>query len=515
MFYKLVGLRGPLALFLKLGILGGADAAMIWLISAAINKNSLIIAGVVTVALIFLNYSFMTKGAIPLKFLAVGLVFFSIFVITPTGYTILMSTYNFKTGNEIAKTAAIREIINNGIVADAEGTAYDLFLGKTSSGKYAGILENQVSKELLYGDENGVRPAKESEVTRDISGLITGANGIKSLTDEEFANDDAVITALRFPLGDGSYAAPQGTNVAARLIQSVTYDPVTDQVKNIELGITYVDNGNGNFAAKDDPTTRLDPGWRAFSGIDNFKALALDKKLRDPFIKVFIWTIAFAFLSVGTTFAVGMALALALEAPIKFRRFYRGFLILPYAIPSFMSILIWRGLFNKEYGAINTLLGLNIDWFDKPWLARFAVILVNLWLGFPYMYLIGSGALQSIPSELEEAASIDGASEKQTFYTIKLPLLLQILGPLLIASFAYNFNNFNIIYLLTGGGPTNAIDGEVAGATDILISYAYKTAFGSNFQDLGLSSAISMVMFVIVGTMSMYTLKKSKIMDTL
>ncbi|CAB4947033.1 unannotated protein [freshwater metagenome] len=515
MFYKLVGLRGPLALFLKLGILGGADAAMIWLISAAINKNSFIIAGVVTVALIFLNYSFMTKGAIPLKFLAVGLVFFSIFVITPTGYTILMSTYNFKTGNEIAKTAAIREIINNGIVADAEGTAYDLFLGKTSSGKYAGILENQVSKELLYGDENGVRPAKESEVTRDISGLITGANGIKSLTDEEFANDDAVITALRFPLGDGSYAAPQGTNVAARLIQSVTYDPVTDQVKNIELGITYVDNGNGNFAAKDDPTTRLDPGWRAFSGIDNFKALALDKKLRDPFIKVFIWTIAFAFLSVGTTFAVGMALALALEAPIKFRRFYRGFLILPYAIPSFMSILIWRGLFNKEYGAINTLLGLNIDWFDKPWLARFAVILVNLWLGFPYMYLIGSGALQSIPSELEEAASIDGASEKQTFYTIKLPLLLQILGPLLIASFAYNFNNFNIIYLLTGGGPTNAIDGEVAGATDILISYAYKTAFGSNFQDLGLSSAISMVMFVIVGTMSMYTLKKSKIMDTL
>ncbi len=515
MFYKLVGLRGPLALFLKLGILGGADAAMIWLISAAINKNSLIIAGVVTVALIFLNYSFMTKGAIPLKFLAVGLVFFSIFVITPTGYTILMSTYNFKTGNEIAKTAAIREIINNGIVADAEGTAYDLFLGKTSSGKYAGILENQVSKELLYGDENGVRPAKESEVTRDISGLITGANGIKSLTDEEFANDDAVITALRFPLGDGSYAAPQGTNVAARLIQSVTYDPVTDQIENRELGITYVDNGNGNFAAKDDPTTRLDPGWRAFSGIDNFKALALDKKLRDPFIKVFIWTIAFAFLSVGTTFAVGMALALALEAPIKFRRFYRGFLILPYAIPSFMSILIWRGLFNKEYGAINTLLGLNIDWFDKPWLARFAVILVNLWLGFPYMYLIGSGALQSIPSELEEAASIDGASEKQTFYTIKLPLLLQILGPLLIASFAYNFNNFNIIYLLTGGGPTNAIDGEVAGATDILISYAYKTAFGSNFQDLGLSSAISMVMFVIVGTMSMYTLKKSKIMDTL
>ena len=515
MFYKLVGLRGPLALFLKYGFLGAADAALIWLISAAINKSSFIIAGVVTAALIFLNYSFITKGFIPLKFLSVGLIFFAIFVVTPTGYTVLMSTYNFKTGNEIGKEAALREIINNGIIADAEGTAYDLFLGKTSNGRYAGILENQITRELLYADESSVRPLAETEITRDLSGYITGANGITTLTDEEFANQDATITALRFPLGDGSYAAPQGSDVAARLIQSVVYDPVTDQLENTELGITYIDNGNGNFVAKDDPTTRLDPGWRAYSGFDNFKSLFLDEKLRNPFIKVFIWTIAFAFLSVGTTFAVGMALALALQGPIKFRRFYRGFLILPYAIPSFMSILIWRGLFNKDFGAINMLLGLNIDWFDSPWLARFAVILVNLWLGFPYMYLIGSGALQSIPAELEEAASIDGASEKQTFYTIKLPLLLQILGPLLIASFAFNFNNFNIIYLLTGGGPTNAIDGEVAGATDILISYAYKTAFGSNFQDLGLSSAISMVMFVIVGTMSMYTLKKSKVMETL
>lgn len=515
MFYKLVGLRGPLALFLKLGALGAADAFLIWLIAASINRNSFIIAGVVTAALIFLNYSFMTKGAFPLKFLAVGLIFFSIFVVTPTGYTILMSTFNFKTGNEIAKAAALTEIINNGIVSDAEGTAYDLFLGKTSNGKYAGILENQISREVLYADESGVRPAKEAEISRDISGFITGADGIKALTDEEFANEDSIITVLRFPLGDGSFATPQGSDVAARLIQNVFYDPATDQLEDRELGIIYIDNGNGNFVAQDDQTLRLDPGWRTFSGVDNFRSLLFDERLRDPFIKVFIWTIAFAFLSVGTTFAVGMALALALEAPIKFRRFYRGFLILPYAIPSFMSILIWRGLFNKEYGAINSLLGLNIDWFDSPWLAKFAVILVNLWLGFPYMYLIGSGALQSIPKELDEAASIDGASEKQTFYTIKLPLLMQILGPLLIASFAFNFNNFNIIYLLTGGGPTNAVEGEVAGATDILISYAYKTAFGSNIQDLGLSSAISMVMFVIVGSLSMYTLKKSKVMETL
>jgi arabinogalactan oligomer/maltooligosaccharide transport system permease protein len=426
-----------------------------------------------------------------------------------------MSTYNFKTGNEIAKSAAIKEILNNGITQDLEGTVYDLFLGKTSDGKYAGIIQNQITGELLYADESKVKPIDPNLIKRNVAGLLVGAEGLSAISPEEFANDDAAITSLRFPLGDGSYVNPQGSDIAARLTQNIIYDEANDQIKNIETGQIFIDNGKGNFAASDDPSNRLDPGWRAFSGLDNFKSLAFDENLRDPFIKVFIWTVVFAFLSVATTFAVGMALAIALQHPIRFRRFYRGFLIMPYAIPSFMSILIWRGLFNKEYGAINTLFNLNIDWFDSPWLAKFAVILVNLWLGFPYMYLIGSGALQSIPSELEEAASIDGATEKQAFIAIKLPMLLQILGPLLIASFAFNFNNFNIIYLLTGGGPTNSIDGEIAGDTDILISYAYKTAFGTNFQDLGLSSAISMVMFVIVGIISMYTLKKSKIMDTL
>jgi len=515
MFYTLVGLRGPLALLLKYAFLGAVDALLIFLLSAAINKNSFVIAGVVVAALIFINYSFITKGSIPLKFLSIGLVFFTIFVVTPTGYTIIMSTYNFQTGNEIGKKAAITEILNNGLQPDEAGTAFDMFLGKTSNGKFAAVLFDPATQELYFADESGVTPIAEDRITRDSSGFIIAADGITKLSDDEFSSLDSTITALRFPFGDGSFANPQASDVAARLIQTFAFDEKKDQILNLQTGEVFINNGKGNFVSEIDPTYRLDPGWRAFAGVDNFKSLLTDKNLRDPFIKVFIWTIAFAFLSVGTTFAVGMALAIALQDPIRFRRFYRGFLILPYAIPSFMSILIWRGLFNKEYGAINTLFGLDVAWFESPWLARFAVILVNLWLGFPYMYLIGSGALQSIPSELEEAAAIDGATEKQAFITIKLPLLLQILSPLLIASFAFNFNNFNIIYLLTGGGPTNAIDGEVAGATDILISYAYKTAFGTNFQNLGLSSAISMVMFVIVGSMSLYTLKKSKVLDSL
>lgn len=183
-------------------------------------------------------------------------------------------------------------------------------------------------------------------------------------------------------------------------------------------------------------------------------------------------------------------------------------------MPSIMSILIWAGMFDSEFGAINNLLNTDIAWFSSATFARAAVLLVNLWLGFPYFYLICSGSLQAIPSELLEAAAIDGANPRQVFRRITLPLLLQILSPLLIASFAFNFNNFNLIYLLTGGGPRNTLDGEIAGATDILISYTYQIAFGRNILDFGLASAISVLIFFLVASISFYGLRKSKVMET-
>ena len=212
-------------------------------------------------------------------------------------------------------------------------------------------------------------------------------------------------------------------------------------------------------------------------------------------------------------FFAGLVLALALEKKLKFRGLYRAILILPYAMPSFMSILIWNGMFNRQFGAINELIGSPVDWYNDPILAKVVLLVVNLWLGFPYLYMISTGALQALPSDIQEAAQIDGATGSQIFRLIKLPLLLQILSPLLIASFAFNFNNFNLVYLLTAGGPTDVLNGETAGATDILITYAYKTAFGSNEQNLGLASAISVVMFVIVGALSMWSLRQSKVLE--
>jgi arabinogalactan oligomer/maltooligosaccharide transport system permease protein len=148
----------------------------------------------------------------------------------------------------------------------------------------------------------------------------------------------------------------------------------------------------------------LQPGWKAFNYFRNYTHLFTDPVVRGPFISVFIWTTVFAFTTVIMMFTVGLLLAIVLNQKLRFRRFYRSILILPYAIPSFMSILIWGGMFNRQYGAINSLFHTNIDWFNNAWLARATILIVNLWLGFPYFYLVSSGALQAIPAELEEAA---------------------------------------------------------------------------------------------------------------
>jgi arabinogalactan oligomer/maltooligosaccharide transport system permease protein len=197
------------------------------------------------------------------------------------------------------------------------------------------------------------------------------------------------------------------------------------------------------------------------------------------------------------------------------KKVYRSLLVIPYAIPGFLSLLVFRGLLNDDFGLINKLLPFDPPWLFDPWWARLSVILVSVWLTTPYFLLVCMGALQSIPAELVEAAKVDGAGRWQVFRKVTLPLLLVVVTPLLIASFAYNFNNFNNVYLLTGGGPSTD-DQAVAGATDILISYTYKLAFESGKgQDYGLASAISIYIFFIVAAMSASGFLRSKALENM
>ncbi len=231
------------------------------------------------------------------------------------------------------------------------------------------------------------------------------------------------------------------------------------------------------------------------------------------------WNFAFAFFSLLFNFALGLAIAILFNDPsFPLKKLIRSLLIIPYTVPALITILIWRGMLNPELGVISrmlqNLLGWSPQWFTDQWWAKIAILLVNLWLSYPYFMLICSGALQSIPQDIYEAAIVDGASPWQNFRSITLPLLLVAVGPLLIASFTFNFNNFNLIYLFNAGGPPIAGTPTPAGHTDILISYVYNLAFsGSRGVNYGFAAAITIIIFFIVGAITLFQFRYTRMWE--
>lgn len=241
----------------------------------------------------------------------------------------------------------------------------------------------------------------------------------------------------------------------------------------------------------------------SFVGLRNFERILFGPEMR-TFGRVFIWTLIWAGLSVFFSIAIGLMLALPLNTPgLRGVNFYRTLFIVPWAIPAFISVMMWQGLLNSsDQGAINAFLvqmgGQTIPWLDDPGWARFSVLLVNVWLGYPFMLTVCLGALQSIPKDLFEAAGIDGASPPRQFLSVTLPMLKPALLPVVVSSFAFNFNQFSTIYLLTAGGPP--VPGSDGGATDILITTSYKLAF-TQYQ-YGLACAYAVLIFLIVASLS-------------
>jgi arabinogalactan oligomer/maltooligosaccharide transport system permease protein len=200
-----------------------------------------------------------------------------------------------------------------------------------------------------------------------------------------------------------------------------------------------------------------------------------------------------------------LALALLLKQPwLRLKGLYRALLILPWAVPNYITALVWKGMFHKQYGAINNLLAFfgieSVGWFSSFWTSFSANVITNTWLGFPFMMVVALGALQSIPNDLYEAADVDGASPWQQFRQITLPLLRPAMVPAVLLGMIWTFNMFNIIYLVSGGEPD--------GSTDILISEAYRWAFQRQEQ-YGYAAAYATLIFCILVA---YTLGTRKLM---
>lgn len=286
---------------------------------------------------------------------------------------------------------------------------------------------------------------------------------------------------------------------------------LTDQ----QTGAVYFPNHDTGFyqtAAGE----RITPGFRVFVAGKNFARIFTQASFREPFFRIFLWTVSFAGLSVLLTLGVGSLLAeLFSWEGLRFRGVYRVLLFIPYAVPSFISIQVFKGLFNQNFGEINLILGMFFGvqphWFSDVWLARIMILIVNTWLGYPYMMLLCMGLRQSIPKDLYEASALAGAGPFTNYFKITWPLIRRPLVPLLIASFAFNFNNFVLMSLLTGGRP-DMIGAKIpAGTNDILVSYTYRLAFEDSGKNYALAAAISTVIFIIVALLAYTNLRLTKV----
>lgn len=225
-------------------------------------------------------------------------------------------------------------------------------------------------------------------------------------------------------------------------------------------------------------------------GLDQYARVFREKAFYILFLKTVGWTVVNVFFHV----VIGVSLALLLNRQLPGRALLRTLLILPWAVPQYITALTWRGIFNYEYGYINLLLKKvfnlpPVQWLSDPMGAFAAATITNIWLGFPFMMVIALGGLQSIPKELYEAADVDGAKPWRQFWTITAPLLKPVMIPAISLGVIWTFNNFNVIWLVSDGG-------KPADSTHILVSFVYRQVF--NYYSYGYGAALSMIIFLIL-----------------
>ncbi len=484
------------------------DAAAFWFIQNTIVKGFEQLAIIIGVIAIMLNLIFLIPQAYPFRWLALGLSFLTLFIIYPIVFTVYVAFTNYGDGHLLTKEQAI-PLIEKATYLPESGKTYSWTAFKSPAGEYALWLTSPEGETFLAKPGEEIVPAKPGDPgigEADAKGIPASIEGYQRLN-TLLAATDKELPNIRFG-GEGSKTVQVSSpSAAAQLEVRFKYDAATDTVVDQSNGDIYY-NREGTFTTQDGKAIK--PGFRTTVGLKNFKDFVTSPALRGPLVQIVSWNFIFPTVSVLSTFALGLAIAIMFnDKDFPFKKLIRSLLLIPYTIPGLISIIMWRGMLNAEFGVVNRMLeswiGWAPRWTTEPFWAQAAILLVNLWLGYPYFMLVASGALQSIPADIYEAAMIDGATGWQRFRRITLPLLLVAVGPLLIASYVFNFNNFNLIYLFIQGGPPIAGAATQAGHTDILISYVYKLAFESGGRGVqyGLASAISIIVFFIVAVITL------------
>lgn len=427
------------------------------------------------------------------------------FIVFPLVYTFSISFTNYGSTN-ILSLERVKEIHLNKQVKTGDHT---FFLAVYQQDDHYQLqLTDKNDKDSVYTTDAFALKGQATEVAAHTGAFATGKKlSMRDVVKQRSALGEVgvilendvrlVMTSLR----EFSAMAPQYREGA----NNELVDVHTGQVIRPDTHIGFYVDAAGEKVA---------PGFSVYVGGENYDRLINDRGIREPFFKIFLWTIVFAALSVALCAMIGLLLANLMQwEPLKERGIYRVLLILPYAVPAFISILIFKGLFNQNFGEINMILeglfGIQPEWMTNPTFARTMILIVNTWLGYPYMMIVCMGLLKAIPEDLYEASAIDGANPIHNLLYVTLPNIARPMAPILIASFAFNFNNFVLIDLLTAGGPMMPGTSTEAGFTDLLVNFTFRTAFVAG-QDFGLASAIATMIFLIVGFISWVNLRATR-----
>lgn len=577
--------------WIKLFGLGVLDAIVVALIPSLIEQGARVALVSMVVGAIGVNYIFLSAKTYPLRWLVPGMTFLTLFMIWPIIFTVFIATTNWSTGHFISKPQAIERITEGTryLLAGDNAPVTELYFYRdagaaSDTDPLAGLTVLVVTDlgEQFYGDPRlSTEPAPEETELLDLSGLEVvdedgdgvpeqiGAGTKLRLID--IGSITPILDRIVLDIPERGQARARTFSSAVLAEQRYGYDEerdlLIDRLTGVECPIV-----EGAFVCEGQV---VDPGWRAVVGMDNFADIVANERIRGPFLRIFTWNLIFALAVVIGQLALGLGLALTLQdRRLKGKGIYRSLLIVSYAAPGFIVVLIWKGLLNPSFGPVNrmlsaswltelsnsgwkwvaalvvlgllvltasiakrgfeertwltaimgTVLALGTAWFlytlvgpgfeprqvRIPWLqpgdwfwSKMAVILVTVWQGFPYFFLISTGALQAIPSELQEAARVDGASSPQVFRKVTFPLLMVGIAPLVIASFAYNFNAFINVLLLTDGGPPVTGYDVAFGETDILISFIFDLAVaGGRGGQFALAAAATFFIFFIVAAIS-------------
>jgi len=480
----------------------------LYLVTVVYATGESLLAGTMLLVLAAFIWIYSWPKAYAYRYLFPGIGAALVFVVFPMIYTVSLGFTNYSSRNLLTFQRATRYLMEE--TYRAEGATYHFTLYPEGT---------QVRARLEDADTGSafITPAFELGPERPLA--FKAEASVAPLAGEELSIKEliahqAFLKGITVTMPDGAQVRMTGLREFAPSRLQYTRRADGSLLNNQDQSVLKPNFKTGFYETADGEA--VTPGFQVNIGWKHYVQIFTDVSVREPFVRIFVWTVAFAALTVVFATSLGMVLAVLLNwDALRFRSVYRLMLFLPYAIPGFISILVFKGLFNNNLGEINiilsTLFGIKPAWFSDPFLAKVMLLIVNTWLGFPYMMVVCMGLIKAIPTDLYEASAVAGAGPLTNFFKITVPLIRRPLTPLLISSFAFNFNNFVLISLLTGGRPDILGTSLPAGTTDILATYTYRIAFEDSGQQFGLAAAISTVIFLMVAAISIVQIRSTKI----